>query len=75
MSVARAKLDWEYQLKNAYDPERAAKIRGQFGGAALKSCTMCGQYCVFLLLDKYTRGRREPSVEELLERYGEGLEL
>ncbi|MGC8982134.1 MAG: phosphomethylpyrimidine synthase ThiC [Desulfurococcaceae archaeon] len=75
MSIARAKLDWEYQLKNTYDPARAANIRNQFGAAALKSCTMCGQYCVFLLLDKYTRDRREPTVEELLERYGEGLEL
>jgi phosphomethylpyrimidine synthase len=76
VSVARAKLDWETQLKYALDPERAESIRQQFGGAALRSCTMCGQYCVFLLLEKYTSSRRERSLNELLEKYrGGGLEL
>ncbi|MEM1695707.1 MAG: phosphomethylpyrimidine synthase ThiC [Desulfurococcaceae archaeon] len=69
ISIARAKLNWDGQIKYTLDPEKAAKIRSQFGGAALKSCTMCGQYCVFLLLDKYTSTRREPTMEELLERY------
>ncbi|MEM4441178.1 MAG: phosphomethylpyrimidine synthase ThiC [Desulfurococcaceae archaeon] len=69
ISIARAKLNWDSQIKYTLDPEKAAKIRSQFGSAALKSCTMCGQYCVFLLLDRYTSTRREPTVEELLERY------
>lgn len=73
VSIARAKLDWSTQIKYSLDPERSNAIRGQFGGAALKSCTMCGQYCVFLLLDKYTRSRAEPTVEELLSRYRGGL--
>ncbi|MEM4827521.1 MAG: phosphomethylpyrimidine synthase ThiC [Desulfurococcaceae archaeon] len=69
ISIARAKLNWNGQIKYTLDPKKATKIRSQFGGAALKSCTMCGQYCVFLLLDKYTSTRREPTMEELLERY------
>jgi len=76
MSIARARLDWDVQMKYSLDPERAIKIRDQFSGAALKSCTMCGQYCVFLVLDEYMKGRKEPSIEELLERYrGGALEL
>ena len=73
VSVARAKLDWSAQIKYALDPERAQSIREQFGGVALKSCTMCGQYCVFLLLEKYTGSREEPSLRELLERYRGGV--
>ena len=72
MSIARAKLDWEKQMKYSFDLEKAEKIRNQFGGAALKSCTMCGQYCVFLILDKYMKDRVEPNIEELLDRYEGG---
>mgnify|MGYP001772532038 CR=1 FL=1 len=75
MSIARARLDWDTQLKLSFDFEKAKSIREQFGGAALKSCTMCGQYCVFLLLDKYTAKRNPPDSTELLERYGGQLEL
>lgn len=76
ISYARAKLDWDGQIRKSLDPERALKIRSQFGGAALRSCTMCGEYCVFLLLNKYTSGRSEPTVDELLDRYrGAYLEL
>lgn len=73
MSIARAKLDWEKQIKYMLDPEKAVKIRSQFGGVALKSCTMCGQYCVFILLDRYTSSRREPPIDELLDKYRGGV--
>ncbi|MEM1528860.1 MAG: phosphomethylpyrimidine synthase ThiC [Desulfurococcaceae archaeon] len=73
VSIARARLDWEKQLKYSLDPAKAVKIRDQFGGATLKSCTMCGQYCVFLILDKYTKDRRGPGLNELLDRYQGGL--
>ena len=73
VSIARARLDWDTQIKYALDPEKAQSIRQQFGGAVLKSCTMCGQYCVFLLLEKYTRNRSEPTLEELLEKYRGGV--
>lgn len=73
ISVARARLDWTRQIGLSLDPRRAEEIRGQFGGAALKSCTMCGQYCVFLVLDKYTKNRGEINVDELIEKYTGGV--
>jgi len=68
MSLARAKLDWEKQLTLAIDRERARSIYTQFK-QTISSCTMCGQYCVFLILDKYLKQRREPSIDELLEKF------
>ncbi|WP_440059431.1 phosphomethylpyrimidine synthase ThiC [Thermogladius sp. 4427co] len=68
MSIARAELDWKTQIEMSMDREKAISIRNQFGGAALKSCTMCGQYCVFLLLDKYMKTRPKPTLEELMEK-------
>jgi hypothetical protein len=50
------------------DPKRASAIRTQFGGN-LRSCTMCGQYCVFLLLEKYSRSG-ELSAEGPLNKLG-----
>jgi phosphomethylpyrimidine synthase len=71
ISIARAKLDWNKQIKLAPDPQKALAMRMQFEGN-LKSCTMCGQYCVFLLLEKYLRNRREPTLEELVSRLRAG---
>ena len=68
MSIARAKLDWEKQLELALDKQRARSIYAQFR-QSISSCTMCGQYCVFLILGKYLSERKEPSVEELLEKF------
>lgn len=69
MSIARAKLDWTKQLKYSLDPAKVEIIRKQYNNAALKSCTMCGQYCVFLLLDKYLSNRRELGFKELLDKF------
>jgi phosphomethylpyrimidine synthase len=69
VSLMRAKLDWEGQIKASPDPEKASKVRMQFGGN-IRSCTMCGQYCVFLLLDKYLSARSGPSAGDLIRRYG-----
>lgn len=73
MSIRRASLDWDYQVSRSYDPERAARLRTQFQHD-LSSCTMCGQYCVFLVLSKYL-GERRLRKDELLERYGESSSL
>lgn len=69
MSIRRVLLDWEYQIRNSCDPERAMELKTQFPHE-IEACTMCGQYCVFLLLSKYLSGR-SISVDELLERYEE----
>jgi phosphomethylpyrimidine synthase len=68
ISIARAKLDWDRQIELSLDPKRASAIRTQFGGN-LRSCTMCGQYCVFLLLEKYSRSG-ELSAEGPLNKLG-----
>lgn len=73
MSIRRAMLDWDYQVSRSYDPERALSIRAQFR-QDIQSCTMCGQYCVFLLLSRHL-GSRKLDVDKLLNRYGEGFRL
>ncbi len=73
MSIRRASLDWDYQLSRSYDPEKAMKLKTQFQ-QDLSSCTMCGQYCVFILLSRYLSGR-QLNKDELLEKYGEGGSL
>ncbi|MCX8184196.1 MAG: phosphomethylpyrimidine synthase ThiC [Sulfolobales archaeon] len=73
MSIKRAQLDWEYQVSKSYDPERSLKLKTKFP-QELSSCTMCGQYCVFLMLSKYL-SERKLKPEEVLDRYGEGAKL
>lgn len=53
-SIARAELNWEKMISLALDREKAKNIRRQYG-VDLKSCTMCGDLCVFLLLEGYRR--------------------
>ncbi|MEM2398299.1 MAG: phosphomethylpyrimidine synthase ThiC, partial [Ignisphaera sp.] len=69
ISLARARLDWDTQIALSIDRERAKNIRKQFGNA-IKSCSMCGQYCVFLLLEKYlaNRGSTTSNLDEILAR-------
>ncbi|MGC9020378.1 MAG: phosphomethylpyrimidine synthase ThiC [Candidatus Methanodesulfokora sp.] len=70
ISLMRAGLDWEGQIGFSPDPERASRIRAQFEGN-IRSCTMCGQYCVFLLLDKYLSARPKLSFDDIISRYGD----
>ena len=56
VSIARANLDWESVFKMSFDSDKARKGYQQFG-AKVKSCNMCGPYCVFLILDKYLKKR------------------
>ncbi len=52
MAVARKKLDWEEQARQALDPEKVRRVHQQRSttGAA---CSMCGQYCAMELVGKY----------------------
>jgi len=52
ISEARAKLDWEAQLKLSLDPEEARRIHERVPSRS-KACSMCGSYCVFLILSRY----------------------
>jgi phosphomethylpyrimidine synthase len=48
LSRARKALDWDKQIELAIDPETARKVRKERSGEG--ACTMCGEYCVFLIL-------------------------
>lgn len=74
VSLARARLDWDTQIALSIDRERAKNIRKQFGNA-IKSCSMCGQYCVFLLLEKYLANRGSATLDEILARIIKGVTL
>ncbi|MCS7119803.1 MAG: phosphomethylpyrimidine synthase ThiC [Nitrososphaerota archaeon] len=54
MSIARARLDWKRIFELSMDSEEAERVYRQFG-AELRSCNMCGPYCVFIVLDKYLK--------------------
>ena len=52
VSVARARLRWGDVFKYALDRDRAIKIYTQHG-ARSGACDMCGQLCVYKILEKY----------------------
>ncbi len=54
MSIARAKLDWKKMFELSFDPEKARKMHKRFGGTE-GPCTMCGELCVYLVLDRWRR--------------------
>lgn len=45
MSRARSKLDWEGQIMNSIDPEKAREYRDSSQPAEEETCTMCGDFC------------------------------
>lgn len=48
LSRARKALDWDRQIELSIDPEKARRVRRERSGEG--ACTMCGEYCVFLIL-------------------------
>jgi len=52
LSKARAALDWETQFKLAIDPETAKKIHDRVPSKS-GACSVCGEYCVYLILSKF----------------------
>ncbi len=48
ISKARRDLDWDRQIALSIDPEKAARVRKERSGEG--ACTMCAEYCVFLVL-------------------------
>ncbi|MDH4179415.1 MAG: phosphomethylpyrimidine synthase ThiC [Armatimonadota bacterium] len=56
MATARRSLDWEQQFRLAMDPE-AARSRHRPAGEGGRACSMCGEYCVFSLLDRPAASR------------------
>jgi phosphomethylpyrimidine synthase len=52
MAVARKKLDWEEQARQALDPEKVRRVHQQRSTTG-SACSMCGQYCAMELVGKY----------------------
>jgi phosphomethylpyrimidine synthase len=57
MAKARQALDWKRQFELAIDPERARRRHRAKAAAGSEACTMCGEHCVFSLLDRKGRPR------------------
>ncbi|MCS7112151.1 MAG: phosphomethylpyrimidine synthase ThiC [Ignisphaera sp.] len=74
MSLARARLDWNTQIALSFDREKARSIKTQFGETE-RSCSMCGQYCVFILLEKYLGKREGVKLDDILARVLKGVTL
>jgi len=45
MAICRKKLDWEGQIREAIDPERALKLRESSLPHDDEVCTMCAEFC------------------------------
>ncbi len=54
ISIARRRLDWKRMFDLGVDIDKVERIYKQFG-PKIESCNMCGPYCVFLILDKYSK--------------------
>ena len=52
MAVARKKLDWEEQARQALDPDKVRSVHRQRSTTG-SACSMCGQYCAMELVGKY----------------------
>ncbi|MEM4576889.1 MAG: phosphomethylpyrimidine synthase [Candidatus Nezhaarchaeales archaeon] len=62
ISKARASLDWEAQFKLSLDPETAMKIHRRVPSKS-QACSVCGEYCVYLILSKFL-GREAKQVSD-----------
>ena len=51
-SKLRRKRDWKGQIANAIDPQRAEAVRRARPSADEEVCSMCGEYCVFKVVDE-----------------------
>ncbi|WP_457756208.1 phosphomethylpyrimidine synthase ThiC [Thermodesulfatator indicus] len=52
MAKARARLDWEEQIRLSIDPEKAKRYRKEGGVSKGKACTMCGEYCAIKVFER-----------------------
>jgi len=53
MSKARFRLDWEKQLENSIDKEKAKRIRENHGLSLSGACTMCGEFCAMKTVEPF----------------------
>ncbi|MFP4055346.1 MAG: phosphomethylpyrimidine synthase ThiC [Candidatus Brocadiia bacterium] len=60
LSRRRRRRDWQGQLELCLDPKLAAALRQEAAPADEKTCSMCGEFCVFKIADEQ-EGRPGPS--------------
>ncbi len=53
MSKARARRDWNTQIKLSMDPEKVASMRGEVPPEWEDTCSMCGKFCALKLLESF----------------------
>lgn len=54
-SKMRKNLDWEGQISNALDPERARRMRAESSPKESDVCTMCGEFCSIRSVREYLK--------------------
>ncbi len=54
ISLARARLDWEEQIKLSVDPEKARRLHERFPSKG-PGCSMCGDYCAVKLVHNFLK--------------------
>jgi phosphomethylpyrimidine synthase len=52
MAEARRRLDWAQQEKLCIDPEKFKQVRER-RGSRTDACSMCGEFCVYKVLENY----------------------
>jgi phosphomethylpyrimidine synthase len=52
MADARRRLDWSGQEKLCIDPEKFKQVRAR-RGSRTDACSMCGEFCVYKVLESY----------------------
>ncbi|MBU4404421.1 MAG: phosphomethylpyrimidine synthase ThiC [Candidatus Aminicenantes bacterium] len=52
MADARRRLDWSEQEKLCIDPEKFKQVRER-RGSRTDACSMCGEFCVYKVLENY----------------------
>ena len=53
MAKARKKLDWEAQIRNAIDPEKARMYHEKRPSTDRNQCSMCGKLCAIKMVNEY----------------------
>lgn len=54
-SKMRKNLDWEGQISNALDPEKARRMRSESVPVDSDVCTMCGEFCAIRTVRDYLK--------------------
>ncbi|CAB3288682.1 Phosphomethylpyrimidine synthase [Methanocaldococcus lauensis] len=55
MAYARKNHDWKKQYELAIDKEKAKKMREEIPSKEKRACSICGDYCALLMVEKFLR--------------------